>query len=74
MSIKSNTHIIIKNEDIESYLSEEQKMQLENIICTIGAGRILDNKNGYNTYYICNTDEPYANDVLQVILQNESKG
>jgi hypothetical protein len=38
---------------------------------TIARGRDRDRKKMFNEYYVCNTDEPYAEEVLNVILKNE---
>lgn len=72
--MKTNTHIVIKREDVEKYLSVTQKMHLSTILQLIAQGRLKDGKVCSNNYYICNTDEPYANEVLEVILRAESEG
>lgn len=71
VEIKVDTHTVIKNYDVEKYLSDDQKEQLECILCTIGIGRVNDGKAGCNTYYICNTDEPYAENIYNAIKQGE---
>lgn len=70
--MKTNTHIVIKNEDVKKYCSIEARLQLKNILKTIECGRQLDGKVSSNSYYICNTDEPYADKVLDVILTGEA--
>ena len=62
---------VIKNEDIQKYLTAEEKRQLVHILVNISSGRRADGKNPENTYYICNTDEPYADKVLDVIIRGE---
>lgn len=66
--LKENTHIVIKREDIYKYLSEPELISLEHILHSISIGRAREGKKQDNTYYICNTDEPYADKVLNVIL------
>lgn len=68
--MKENTHIVIKRDDLE-YLSEITKSILKDILFQISVGREKDGKNPTNSYYICNTDEPYADKVLRVILEGE---
>lgn len=63
-----NTHIVIKREDIDKYLTTTEKVLLDNVLSSISIGRAREGKNQNNTYYICNTDEPYADKVLNVIL------
>ena len=71
--MKTNTHIVIKREDISKYLTDNQIKYLDAVLNTIADGRKKDGKKTDNSYYICNTDEPYANEVLEVILKAESE-
>lgn len=71
--MKTNTHIVIKREDVFKYLRDNQIRYLDAILNTIADGRKKDGKKTENLYYICNTDEPYANEVLEVILKAESE-
>lgn len=71
--MKTNTHIVIKREDIFKYLTDNQIKYLDVILNTIADGRKKDGKNPDNSYYFCNTDEPYADEVIEVILKVESK-
>lgn len=71
MMEKLNTHIIIKKEDASKYLLQEEYKFLDLILNKITVGRIKDNKNPINNYYICNTDEPYADTVKGVIIGGE---
>lgn len=72
--MKTNTHIVIKREDILKYLTDNQIKYLDAVLNTIADGRKKDGKKTDNSYYICNTDEPYAHEVLAVILKAESEG
>lgn len=69
--MKANTHIVIKREDIFKYLTDNQIKYLDAVLNTIADGRKKDGKKTDNSYYICNTDEPYADEVLEVILKAE---
>ena len=69
--MKTNTHIVIKREDIFKYLTDNQIKYLDDVLNTIADGRKKDGKKTDNSYYICNTDEPYADKVLRVILEGE---
>ena len=68
---KSNTHVVLKKEDIDKYLSEENKISFGLILERISVAREQDGKKAINNYYICNTDEPYADKVLQTIIDGE---
>lgn len=70
--IKIDTHTVIKNEDIEKYLSARQKKQLKKMLDVIACHRIADGKK-INNYVICNLDEPYANEVYLDILAGEDR-
>lgn len=69
---KVNTHIVIKREDALKYLTEVEYQALEQMLCAISKGRYNDGKNPNNSYYICNTDEPYAEVVHDIIMGGES--
>ncbi|MBP3677862.1 MAG: hypothetical protein J6I97_05905 [Agathobacter sp.] len=69
---KENTHIVIKREDALKYLTEVEYQTLEVLQNTITEGRAKDNKKPINNYYICNTDEPYAEVVRGIILGGEA--
>lgn len=70
--IKRDTHVVFKQADALKYLSRRRKRQLYHILQDIENGRTSDGK-AMMAYYICNTDEPYASEVLDVILKGEDK-
>lgn len=70
--IKENAYIVIKKDDVEKYLSKDDIQFIDNILEKIDDGRLKDNKHPYNTYYVCNTDEPYADAVYKVIIGGEA--
>ena len=65
-----NKYTVIKNTDAEKYLTKYEKLALENICSLIIKGRKMDGKKS-NSYYVCNTDEPYADKVLELILEKD---
>jgi len=71
--LKTYTHTIFKNKDLAKYLTNEQAKNEMEISYAIKQGRAADGKNPENQYYICNVDEPYADKVLQVILNGEDE-
>jgi co-chaperonin GroES (HSP10) len=70
MKVKENTHIILKREDVEKYLTDEQKEQLQKMVIAIADGRMDDEKK-LNSYIICNTDEKYFNDMYAILKAGE---
>lgn len=64
---------MLKQEDIEKYLTEEQKEQLNEMALAIVNGRARDGKCPINSYYVCNKDEPYAEKVRTAIMRGEKK-
>lgn len=64
------THIVVKQEDLNNYLSDKERELLYNILTKVEEGRATDGKPN-NQYYICNIDEPYAEKVRQVIIDGE---
>ena len=72
MQRKYNTHTVIKNSDINQFLTQTEKDILTVITSKICDCREKDGRRYSPDYYICNRDEPYANKVLRVILNGES--
>lgn len=69
---KVDTHIVIKRQDALKYLTEIEYQALEQMLCNISQGRNKDGKKPINHYYVCNTDEPYAEVVHGIILGGEA--
>lgn len=61
--------IVIKNEDIEKYLTTLAKEDLDDILFEIYHGRKRDGKKN-NTYLVINTDEPYADEIIEILKRN----
>ena len=61
--------IVLKNEDAERYLTAEEFKMLRSLQKKILTGRMSDGKRQNNTYYVVNTDEPYAKQVRDLILK-----
>lgn len=68
-----NTHLVLKASDIDKYLSASDIDKLRKVLLKIEKGRESDGKTACNSYYICNHDEPYADNVINVILDGEHK-
>lgn len=68
--VKENTHIVIKVEDVANYLDKYEKAFLEHILNKLQHQRQQNNKK-LNSYLIVNTDEPYANEIREVIKKGE---
>lgn len=63
--------IVLKNADAEKYLTDEEFKTLRSLQKKILTGRMSDGKLQNNTYYVVNTDEPYAKQVRDLILKGE---
>lgn len=61
--------IVLKNADAERYLTDEEFKTLRDLQKKILTGRMSDGKMQNNTYYVVNTDEPYAIQVRDLILK-----
>ena len=69
--IKENTHIVLKKEDLLLALSPEEMAVFYSFLARYN---ILREQRGKSVakYYIVNQDEPYAEKVLDVIIQGEA--
>ena len=64
--------IVLKREDAIRHLSTEQIRQLDSILETVEQCRAAQGKRPANNYWICNKDEPYADDVQRLIEWGEA--
>ena len=61
---------VLKNEDIEKYVPKFIASGLEDVVIEIEEGRKKDGKSLDNTYIVINTDEPYANEVIEILKRH----
>lgn len=61
---------VIKNADIEEYLSKPKQTQLLQLLTTINNGRILDLKSIDNEYLVINRNESYADEVIEIMKRH----
>ena len=59
--------IVIKNEDAEKYLSGYGKSLLNTVLRTINRGRSCNGKDTDNIYLVINTDEIYADEIIEIM-------
>jgi hypothetical protein len=70
--IKTNTHLVLKNSDIEKYLDADNLKNFNYCLKLIQDGRFTCESHD-NSYMVCNWDEPYASKVFLAILQGEDE-
>jgi hypothetical protein len=61
-----NKFIVIKREDASNFLTRVQRDILLRILKTITSSRLKKGKKIDNEYLVINTDEPYANEVIDI--------
>lgn len=66
---KNNTHLVLKRRDIERYLENEDIEKLYELEYKINAVKRCNNKS--TAYIVVNRDEPYANEVMEVVRRGE---
>jgi len=71
VSRKYNTHIVIKRDDVGRYLSQVEQQILNLLETKIYESKLVDRK-VLNRYLVVNTDEPYSEAVLDLILDGEA--
>lgn len=64
--------LVFNKADLKKYLSGDEAYTLECIQRTVERKRLDDGK-PLNDYLVCNQDEPYASEVLDIILSGEDK-
>lgn len=71
---KERRYTIINERDVEKYLSigEQQDLAiaLDRVLGDIEHGREKDGKKPFNSYVVINTDEPWIDEVIEVMKRN----
>lgn len=73
MAVLEEKFVVFNIKDIDEYLSTSSKANLVLMEKAIQLGREKDGKKGVNNYYVCNQDEPYAQQVIDIILAGETE-
>ena len=63
-------YIVIKQDDLYRYTSQEDQVDLARIIKTIRDGRGEEKKNTGNKYLVINVDVDYADEVVDILKKN----
>lgn len=71
--LKTNTHIVLKREDVMTLITADKALLLANIMQKIEDARFKLGKKIRQAYYVVNHDEFYAQDVLEVIKDGEMR-
>jgi hypothetical protein len=62
--------IVIKSSDVEKYCGDLLRKMLGNVDMKIRAGRAMDGRKTSNEYLVINRDEPYADEVIEIMKRN----
>jgi hypothetical protein len=62
-------YVVLKVDDINRYLDEKAKIEISAADATIGTLRMYEGKN-LNSYLVINTDEPYVNEVIEIMKRH----
>lgn len=66
-------YIVLKVEDIDDCLTKAQAESLSDVLAAVYEYRKEMNKEPLPTYYVINTDEPYAEDIKKILVENMVK-
>jgi hypothetical protein len=71
---RERRYTILNEWDLSKYVSESKLKELNtvlnDVLTVVEEGRVQDGKKPYNSYLIINTDEPYVNDMVDIMKQN----
>lgn len=62
--------VVFKKEDIYKYLDGDEYEDFLGIQDTVYLGLLRDKKNTDKTYLVINTDEPYADEVIEIMKRH----
>ncbi len=67
-------YTVLNERDYQKYIDETLKEEfeevLDKVLFEIQLGRELDGKRPYNNYVVINLDEPYINEVVDIMKRN----
>lgn len=66
----ANKFIVINNQDLNKYVGSNGLTAIEAVEDIIKANRILDGRKINNKYLVINTDELYADEVIEILKRN----
>ena len=72
VKFEDDKFIVIPTKYLEE-VSQTVRVHLDSVLERVRALRLLDKKDPYPKYYVCNRDEDYAEDVLNEILRGEER-
>lgn len=64
--------VVFNNKDINRYLDENEQRSLSHFYQKVYNGRMKEGK-PINSYIVCNEDEPYSNEIWEVLKNGEAK-
>lgn len=67
--MRENKYLVLKWDDIQKHLSDVEREALDDLIDNIAIGRMGKRKTE-NNYVVINEDEPYAEQVWQLIQKH----
>jgi len=63
--------LVMKHADIEKYVSDEDLKGIQSAFTDVVIGRqVEEHKNTDNVYIVINMDEPYVNEVIDIMRKN----
>ena len=67
----SRKYTVLNERDYQKYVPDDLKERFEPVFCevltTIEEGRVKDGKHPYNNYVVINLDEPYINEIIEIM-------
>jgi len=68
--IDFNKYVTIKQDDLQKYCDDQDRIDLVRILKNIRVGRVEFSKKPSNRYLVINVDEDYAEDVVEILKKN----
>lgn len=71
---RERRYTIINERDMDKYVNIFDRnhfaIELEHVLGKIEHGRELDGKKSFNSYIVINTDEPYVDEIIEVMKRH----
>ena len=71
MSEENKKYLVMKYADIENYVDDDDLKGIQSAFVDIAIGRsVEENKYTNNEYIVINTDEPYIDEIIEIMRHN----
>lgn len=69
-TLKRLTHIVVKTSDLNKYIDPMAMENFSAVVSRVASSRFYDEKVASPEYIVINTDEPYIDEIVEVLKKH----